>query len=460
MVPPRQSAPKGVRLLSLLALMTSALVILGACTTSSPATGSSGTARTAPAQASPSVDAPADQATQPPGASGLASSSDGHLVIWATGDEITAKSIQAAGDIFTKQNPKVSVQVQPVPWNEAHAKILASAAAGVGPDIMIGGMSWGIEFGKLGGMVNLGAKYPELVTEVDKLTLPQIRASIIPPSGEVYALQHSVDLLAMFYRSDLVGRAPESWDELTKTITKVRGMGKKGFGMDWGNTDWVGYYMFLYSAGGSFYDSGCTQATLNSPEGVAALEFYRDLYTKYGTSTDPHVDVEGGLVTGEYPIGFAGSWSAASMEFRHPEMMGQWGMATTPKGPGGKNMAFLGGQVIGIMAGSKNQDTAAQFIRFLYTPDAVEAVSLYRQSQLSYYIPPGPALLPAAKLPTRLEHAFKEVLSAAGGPPNCPGWEESTNEINKLLQEVIFNKADPKQALDQAANIMNQNLNN
>lgn len=459
MVPPRQSAPKGVRLLSLLALTTSALVILGACTTSPPATGS-GSSRTAPPQASPSGDAPADQATQRPDAPGLASSSDGHLVIWATGDEITAKSIQAAADIFTKQNSAPSVQVQPVPWNEAHAKILASAAAGVGPDIIIGGMSWGIEFGKLGGMVNLGAKYPALVAEVDKLTLPQIRASIIPPSGEVYALQHSVDLLAMFYRSDLVGRAPESWDELTKTITAAQGMGKKGFGIDWGNTDWVGYYLFLYSAGGSFYDPGCTQATLNSPQGVAALEFYRDLYTKYGTSTDPHVDVEGGLVTGEYPLGFAGSWAAASISFRHPEMMGQWDMATTPKGPGGKHMAFLGGQVIGIMAGSKHQDSAAKFIRFLYTPEAVAAVSLYRQSQLSYYIPPGQELLSAAKLPPRLERAFKDVLSAAGGPPNCPGWEESTNEINKLLQEVIFNKADPKQILDQAANIMNQNLNN
>lgn len=462
----RPSPRKRTWFASLALLATIALFTLSACggapaaeaPTSAPAAQPTTAAATDATAAPDATQAPPAEATAAPAE--LATSSEGTLIVWATGDENGANALQAAADLFVKENPGVTIRVQAVPWSDAHAKILSAAAAGVGPDIITGGMSWGIEFGKLGGMVDLKAKYPDLVAEVDTLALPQVKAATIPPSGEVYAVQYSVDMMAMFRRTDVIKDAPKTWEEFTKAIETAQAGGKKGFGQGWGNTDWLGYYNFLYSAGGTLYAADCSKATINSPEGVQAMTFYRDLYSKYKAPTDTNVDLEAGLESGDYPIGITGSWSAASLQFGKPQMAGQWAMSALPAGPSGKGISFLGGQVIGIMTGSKNQDTAAKFIRFLYTPAAVEATSAYKLSQNNYYVPPSLELLSAAKLPANLESAFKDLLTYSGGPPNCVGWEESQNDVNKLIQEVIFNSADPKEALDQAAQLMDQNLQN
>ena len=41
--------------------------------------------------------------------------------------------------------------------------------SGSGPGMMTGGLSWGIEFGEQGGMIDLKAAYPEVVAEISNL---------------------------------------------------------------------------------------------------------------------------------------------------------------------------------------------------------------------------------------------------------------------------------------------------
>jgi len=425
-------------------------LILTACGPSTPATSE--------ATPEPIVEATSAPTEVPTAMPALVMSSAGNLVIWATGDANGAQALQAAAALYMQENPGITVQIQPLSWDEAHTKILAAAAAGVGPDIMIGGMSWGIEFGRLGGMIDLNSDYPELVDEIEQQIIPQAKASIVAPSGEVYVLQNSVDIMARFYRSDIIPQAPATWDELTATIEKVQAEGKQGFAQSWGNSNWFGFFNFMESSGGSFYAPDCSTATINSPAGLQALTFYRDLYTKYKTPTGAAIDLDAGLESGDYPIGISGSWVAASLQFGKPDLAGKWEMAALPVGPAGKGISFLGGTVIGIMTGSQNQEAAANFIRSLYTPAAVEVRSTYMQGQNNYYIPPSLELLPAAKLPSNLETAYRDLLSNVAGPPNCVGWEESQNDVNRLIQEVILNDADPQQALDQAAEVMNRNL--
>lgn len=387
----------------------------------------------------------------------------GELVIWNTGGENDAKALQTVADLFTKDNPAVTVKIEAIPWSDAHAKVLAAVAAGTGPDIITGGMSWGIEFGKLGGMIDLKDVYPEMTEEIVKMMPPQVAAAIIPPSGEVYGVQWDVTLMAMFYRADLLQEltgleaAPATWAEFTDALAKIQEAGKKGYQQDWGNTDWLGLFSFVYSAGGSYYDSECTQATINSPEAVEALEFYASLYTKFNAPTDS-VDIGQGLEGGDYPLAIGGSWNAAGLEFSRPAIAGKWAMAPLPKGPGDKSISFLGGRIIGILTSSKQPDAAAKFIRSLYTPEAVGVQADFWQQQNGFFIPPAAELVSAAKLPEGIAGALNSILLEAAGPPNCTGWEESQADVTKFIQEVIFNGADAQEMLDQAADLMNKNL--
>ena len=65
-----------------------------------------------------------------------------------------------------------TVTVEAVDWGTAHAKILTAATSGEGPDIMTGGLSWGIEFGELGGMIDLNAQYPDDVAVIQAADNP------------------------------------------------------------------------------------------------------------------------------------------------------------------------------------------------------------------------------------------------------------------------------------------------
>lgn len=435
------------RIRTLLALLAAAMLVLAAC----------GAPAAAP-PAAPAVEPTAAPGAAQPTAAPAAVAETASLVIWNTGSEDEAAAMQIAADAFTAENPGITIKIEPVPWSDAYAKILAAVAGGVAPDMITGGMSWGIEFGKQGGMVDLKAAYPEMTDRLVKMLPPQVASAIIPPSGEVYAVQLDVTMHELFYRTDLVEQAPATWEELVAEIEKQQAAGNKGFQIDWGIADWLGAYPFIASAGGTFYNAECSQATINSPEAVQGVQFFADLFTKYNAPTDS-VDIGNGLESGDYPLAIGGSWNAAGLVFNRPALEGKWALAPLPAGPSGQAVSFLGGRVIGIMESSEHKDAAAQFIEYLYTPEATRALSEYQLTKNNMYIPPAPELIPAAGLPEVVVPGTTAILENAGGPPNCPGWEAVQADVTKQIQEVIYNGADAQAAMDQAAELMNAALN-
>ncbi|WP_161881313.1 extracellular solute-binding protein [Deinococcus alpinitundrae] len=383
------------------------------------------------------------------------------LTIWLTGDPTETKVIQTATDLYTKAHPNVTFALQALPWSDAHAKILSAAAAQQGPDIITGGLSWGIELGNLGGMVNLTKAYPVLDKQVKTENLPGILQSVVTTDGQLYAMPYNLTVQLQFYRPDLlkaagVSGAPKTWDQLTGTIAKIQASGKKGYMVQWGNLDWLGLFPYLYQAGGSYYDKGCTKATVNSPAGVKALTYFAGLYKKFKVPTDASPDLGGGLDNGNYPLGT--SYSTFNFDITYPKMKGKWAVSALPAGPSGKYTGFLGGTVIGIMAYSKNKDAAADFLKSLNDAKVSKALIDNAFKAGLYFIPPRSDFAANLSLPADQKAALLKQLKDSAGPPNCPGFEASNPDLSKAVQSVILNNADPKAALDMAAATMNANL--
>lgn len=386
-----------------------------------------------------------------------------NITVWATGADTDAQVLQSAANAFSTLHPGVKVTVQAISWTDSHAKILAAVSSGTGPDMITGGLSFGIEFGQKGGLVDLKAKYPDLVDQIHKLSQPGIYDSLIGLDGKVYAVPGDLAVMMMYYRTDILEQngltPPKTWDELTAAVAKLQSAAKaKGLGFGWGATGWLGYFNFLYSAGGSFYDSKCTKATINNPAGLKSLQFYSDLFTKYKATTDQSADFEAGFANGDYPIGFNGSWELINMEVSHPELKGKWAAAPIVTGPAGKGTAFIGGRGLSIMNTSKNQDQAAEFIRYLYTDQASIQTSNEAAKLSTIWLPARVDMADKLQIPVDRINAIKAQLKDAAGPPVCPGWQESGDAVDKKLQEVILNKADPQKTLDEIANTMTQNL--
>jgi multiple sugar transport system substrate-binding protein len=386
------------------------------------------------------------------------------LTIWMTGSERNGETLSAAASVFERLNQGVDVQVQAIPWRDGHAKILTAAISGVGPDLMIGGTSWGIEFGQLGGMVNLREEYPKLLADIEEAVVPEAYRSVVPPNGEVHAVPFNLQVMMMYYRQDLLAEAgidapPRTWDELLTAASALRARGSKGLALSWGSGLWLAYFPFLYQAGGRLYDLDCSQATINSPEGVEALRFYVSLYRDYDAPADAKEADLNSLLANGYPIGYGNAVPLASLAATHPELDGAWDVAVLPAGPSGRSTSFVGGRVVGIMAASRQPDLAAEFIRFLYGDEATAAMSQKAAELNQDHIPPAAALVSSMRLARSHAEVLQAQLIDAEGPPNCPGWEESAAAVTKQIQEAIFNDADPQLVLDRAAAEMNRNLN-
>lgn len=386
-----------------------------------------------------------------------------NVVVWTTGADDDALVFKVAADLWAKKTGN-TVTVQAVSWDDAFAKFLAAATSGQGPDVITGGLSFGIELGSKGGMVDLAKKFPDDVKKIKEAANKGVLASIQSLDGAMYGVPYDVTVELMYYRQDALEKAgvkavPKTWEEMAAAAKAIRAAngGKGGFTLDWGNAGWLGFANYLWQAGGDFYSPDCKTAIINNDKGLVALKYFASLYTDMGAPSGT-IDLPNGLVTGEYPLGVSGNWLVASIDSSKPEIKGKWNVALMPAGPSGKSTAFIGGRIIGIMSYSKAVDPAMDLIRFIYTDDAAKASIKVAADKSAIFLPAQTAAQEFFSVATDKLPGIKAQLADAKGPPNCPGFEIANKEVDRLIQTVVFKGADPQEALDAMADELQKGL--
>jgi ABC-type glycerol-3-phosphate transport system substrate-binding protein len=289
--------------------------------------------------------------------------------------------------------------------------------------------------------------FPQEVEAIQRDTFPGLWESI-EQGGQAFGIPFDLTLQVLYYRTDLIPQPPQTWQQLVDLLVQL-GQDNRRMIIDWGSLSWIGYAPFLWQAGGDFYTLTKTAANLDSPEAVRALEFFRDLYSRYQVPRTS-VPVEQGLRTGEFPMAISGNWKIVSLTVGVPEIAGKWTVGALPQGPSGKRTAFLGGRLIGVFAKSAHQDQAWRFIRYLFEP-AVQ-VKLYEASLETQdaYLPPNLATWEVLPMDPAMKTVLTQQAHDAKGPPAVPGWTESTHAIETAIQRVIFHDANPREELAQA----------
>jgi ABC-type glycerol-3-phosphate transport system substrate-binding protein len=385
-----------------------------------------------------------------------ASSAPANLTFWSTGADQDTQIFQAAADLYHQSHPKVTIKVQTLTWDDAYAKLLAAATSHSGPDIFSGGLTWAIQFGKRGGTVDL-RKYG--IESLKSQAHPSMWKNAASPDGTVYGVPLDMSTEVLYYRTDLLAKAglknpPTTWDELTADITKLKSAGvKRPYSMDWGNLDWIGYYNFLYQAGGTFYTPDC-KPNLGIPQATQALNYWISLYKRYGAPTAT-IDGVTALDSGTALVE-GGSWLAKSIDVTKPNLKGTWAMAPIPAGPAAPT-AFVGGRAIGVMSFTKYAAQSADFIKFLYTDQAINTMGTKAKGMNLPYIPPRPSRIDQAYYTPEQTAIFQKVFQTGQAAPGCPGWDESAPDVAKQLQAAILGKSSPVSALQNADKIMQGN---
>jgi multiple sugar transport system substrate-binding protein len=380
-------------------------------------------------------------ATGSGGAASPAGDLSGDLTVWAMGNEGTLLGTLA--DEFMKQNPGVKVTVTPVAWDQAVTKLNAAIAGNATPDVSQMGTDMMGQFGATGA-------FEAVPSDIDPSAYFDSAWNTNVVGGTAQGVPWYVETRVLYYRTDIAEKAgitapPATWDELKAMAKAMQEEGGSKWGISLGTKNWQEYVPFLWSNGGDIADASGTP-TLNSPQAVEALSFYKSFFEEGLTpkSVPEGFDITPAFVTGDFPMFFSGPWHLGLIEKAGgADIEGKWAIAPMPKKVSATS--FLGGANVVVYKNSQNKDAAWAFVRFLSDP----------KTQALWYT--TATVLPAAKAgwdEAALKEdpnvaIFGEQLNDTKAQPASASWSEVASAINDTLEKMTTGDLAPQAAADE-----------
>ena len=369
-----------------------------------------------------------------------------------------ARVLGAQFERFERENPGITVELRPTPdaADQRHQLYVQWLNARVDdPDILQLDVIWTPEFAAAGWILPLDRYAPP----VDSFFPASIRAN--QWDGRLYALPWFADVGMLYWRTDVLGRAPRDFDELARVAQTARDAGLP-FGMVWQGARYEGlvtvFVEHLGGFGGEILDDS-GRVRVDSDAAVRALRFMRA-----SLDDDPRLVPRTALAWHEEETRFAFQNGQAALMRNWPyaypllqdsarsRVAGRFDIAPMPAAPGGTPTATLGGGQLAINAFSEHPDAAYRLIEFLLRPEQM----LERARVVGQY-PTRPALYAdsaaAEALPVPAASALR-ILSHARPRPVTPVYTELSQILQIWLHRCLTGQLEPEQALASAAREM------
>jgi multiple sugar transport system substrate-binding protein len=373
------------------------------------------------------------------GASGEASPAgdlSGELTVWAMGNEGTLLSTMA--DKFMAENPGVTVNVTPVDWGQAVAKLQTAIGGGETPDISQMGTDM------MGQFVETGA-LEAVPADVDPSVFFESAWNTNVVDGTAYGVPWYVETRVLYERTDLaeaagVTKPPTTWDELKAAAKAIKDGGAE-WGIALGTKNSQEYLPFLWQNGGDVMNADGTEFTLDSPEAIEALTFYDSFFEEGLTPTTvpEGFDVTPAFVSGTHPMFYSGPWHISLItDAGGADIEGKWTLSPVPAKQSATS--FVGGSNFVVFKDSEQKDAAWAFIDFMSQPE--NQVAWYEEATVL------PAVQSAWDDPLLADDAnvavFGEQLQDTKAPPAISTWNEIASAINDNLEQVTTGDMSPE----------------
>ncbi len=232
-------------------------------------------------------------------------------LVWVSDDNPARRGVIA---LFNKLHPEYDLRLDPLDPNAGMEKVMLQCLAGVGPDLFD---SWGPS--QLDCYVRSGVAW-DVTDELAKRGIDQARdvwPAALPATtreGRVYAFPTNIAVDAIWINKDLFDAAgepypngPWTWDQFLEvarrlTIKDEHGRIKQfGFLCSWGY-----WPQFVMQWDGHIFSEEGTRCVVDSPEGIAAIQFMHDLMYQYHVMPTP-VD--------EATMATQGGWGSGSISY-------------------------------------------------------------------------------------------------------------------------------------------------
>ena len=194
-------------------------------------------------------------------------------------------AFQKVIDLFMAQNPNIKVKQEVIMWGDAWVKSLSALQANTLPDFEFSIPDLMLTMYKAGALAPVSDIYKEM--DAKYKFFPNLKG-MYSYKGETWGVPIFTMVMLMTYRPSLlqqyVGTAdpPDSWEQAlqyAKTISEKSNGEVAGIGIGGAKnlmTDEQAY-IFLAGAGARFFDAK-GKVTFDSPQTIAALKLYKDLF--------------------------------------------------------------------------------------------------------------------------------------------------------------------------------------
>ena len=315
--------------------------------------------------------------------------------IW---DVAQRDSMQAICDAYTAKNPDVVIEVQVTSWNEYWTKLEAAAESNTMPDIFWMHTNQILYYSDFGMLADVTDLYNDVEANYYQNHFSEISIGNAQGSnGRMYGVPKDKDNIFLVYNKEMFDAAgvayPDenwTWDDLTAASAQIYDKtGKYGF-MAY-NDDQMGYWSFVYQAGGCILTEDKTKAGFDQPGTKKGMEFYVGMQDNdwcpkqtYFAETAPGTAFfsEVGSMYVE------GNWELMNKCINFPNMDGKWDIAPMPKCPdpvsGDGRATISNGLCYSTAAHGKTREIALDVIKFFGSEEAQLLASSYGAAISAY----------------------------------------------------------------------------
>lgn len=304
--------------------------------------------------------------------------------IW---DNAQREGMQAVADAYMEKNPDVTIDVQVTSWDEYWTKLDAAAESNQLPDIFWMHTNQILKYADYGMLADVTDLYADEDPDYYKNHFSEISMGNAKGSdGRMYGVPKDKDSVCLVYNKAMFDEAGVSypddtwtWDDLCSASEQIyEKTGKYGY-MAYSDEQ-LGYWNFVYQAGGYILNEDKTRAGFDQPATRKGMEFYINLQKEpwcpdqnYFAETNPGT----AFASGQGAMYLEGNWNLMSMMENNKDIEGQWDVAVLPKCPdpmsGDGRATISNGLCYSTGAKGKKLTYALDFLKFCGSEDGQRA---------------------------------------------------------------------------------------
>lgn len=363
--------------------------------------------------------------------------------------------IRAMTADFTKQHPDINVNLEFVPYEALHDKIVAARGAGdKGYDVVLFDAIWPAEFNKYGLLQDVTARIP--AEESNKIFNGAI--STVTYKDKRWGMPWILDTKYLYYNKAMLAKAgittpPATWADVEKQseILKAKGIVKYPLVWSWSQSEALlcDYTTLVSAFKGDFYKDG--KLNFTNSGAMKAISYMKETLDKGLTNPNSREyleeDVRKSFSNGD--AAFALNWTYMYNMANDPKqskVAGDVGVIPAPGETAGGASGVNGSMGLGIAKASAHADQAWEYISYMTSqPVQNKYAKLSLPIWKSSYEDPA-----VQKDQEQLIAAAKTSLNVMLSRPVTADYSRLSNILQQNIQAVLQGKTPAQDGMEAA----------